>query len=142
MQGGIGLEKRGAKMNTDSGYEDLYIAIWKEAIRSETKKAAAKIFSYGFGKAHEEYTLVTAEPLALGSKEMRKTVKAIQARSEELCERLTPRIKELIYQETKAWPNNTRKTNKDPEYNALLSELKKEALEFAREEIAKIKEAE
>jgi hypothetical protein len=57
--------------------------------------------------------------------------KAIREQAKLLCERLMPRIRELVYTESQEWPGNRYKTTIDPEYKEMFNELKKEAVAFA-----------
>lgn len=124
----------------EKGYEDLYIAIWRQAIQDETTKAVEKVYGYAFLNAYADYYNATVEPLADDSKEIKKIKRAIRDKAKELCEaRVLPRIKELIMAETREWPDNQNKIIKDPECKKMVAGLKKEVLAYAREWLGEIK---
>lgn len=122
-------------------YNDLFIAIWAKAFKDDIAEAISKLSLYALSEAYTEHTLNTTKPLEKNSAVVREAKKAIYNESKELCERLVPRIRELVYMEMQKWPNN-RRVKKDPEYDRIFGELKKEALAFARGEILKISEEE
>mgnify|MGYP001092671016 CR=1 FL=1 len=115
----------------EAGWDELFIAIWENAVQSDYEEAVKRLTDYAYRKAYDEYSLIVAKPLSQKSKEIRAVKKAIREQAELLCERLMPRIRQLVYAESKDWPNNRYKTIKDPEYNKTFTELKKEAVAFA-----------
>ncbi len=115
----------------EAGWDGLFIAIWENAVQNDYEEAVKKLTEYAYRKAYDEYSLVVVKPLKHDSKELRAVKKAIREQAELLCERLMPRIRQLVYIESKEWPNNRYKTIKDPEYNKTFTELKKEVVAFA-----------
>lgn len=122
-------------------YESLYIAIWKMALHDEVKKAVETINGYVLIRAYDNYCKQcrnTLRPL-VGNKEIEKVKRDIRKNTKSLCaERLGRRIKELIMQETRDWPNNCYLVSKDPEYKKILAETKKEALVYAMEQFSQM----
>lgn len=47
------------------------------------------------------------------------------------------RIKELVYRESQEWPNNRNHKIKDEEYNLILTKLKAEVADYAKEKMKK-----
>ena len=47
------------------------------------------------------------------------------------------RLRKLVYEESQEWPYNQRYKTKDKEYNEILTQLKDEVAEYAREKMAK-----
>lgn len=121
----------------EAGWEELFIAIWETAVRNDYEEAVKRLTGYAYRKAYDEYNLIEVKPLKQNSKEIQTVKKAIRKQAKVLCERLLPRIRELVYAESQEWPNNRYKTTKDPEYKEIFNELKKEAVAFATEEIMK-----
>ncbi len=119
----------------EAGWDGLFIAIWENAVQNDYEEAVKKLTEYAYRKAYDEYSLVVVKPLKHDSKELRAVKKAIREQAELLCERLMPRIRQLVYIESKDWPNNRYKTIKDPEYNKIFTELKREAVAFAIDEM-------
>jgi DNA-binding transcriptional regulator YiaG len=121
----------------EKDYEDLFVAIWSNAILDDYADAVKSLSGYAFDVAYEGYNLDAIEPLSPKSTEFKKIKIAIRTHSKELCERLRPRIKELVYAESRDWPNNSY-INKDLEYRRIFNQLKKEALAFAKNKIFKV----
>ncbi len=115
----------------EAGWDDLFIAIWETAVQNDYEEAVKKLTGHAYRKAYDEYSIEVAKPLPRNSKGLRAVKKAIHNHAKLLCERLLPRIRELVYAESQEWPNNRYKTIKDPEYNKTFTELKKEAVAFA-----------
>ena len=111
-------------------YEDLFIAIWEKAIRADFSDAVKQVCDYAFKIAYGKYSLNKTEPLEKGSAEIKKIRQDIYWQSKKSAEELIPIIRKLVYKESKEWPNNSY-INKDPEYNLVFKQLKKEVLEFA-----------
>lgn len=122
----------------ETGWDELFIAIWENAVQNDYKEAVKRLTDYAYRKAYDEYSVEVVKPLKHNSKELRAVKKAIREQAKLLCERLMPRIREMVYAESKDWPGNRYKTIKDPEYNKTFKELKKEAVEFAAEEMSKL----
>jgi len=113
------------------GWDELFIAIWENAVQNDYEEAVKRLTDYAYRKAYDEYSLVAVRPLSQKSKEIRTVKRAIRKQAKTLCKRLMTRIRELVYAESKDWPNSRYKTIKDPEYNKTFTELKKEAVAFA-----------
>ena len=115
----------------EAGWDELFCTIWETAVQNDYNDAVQRLTDHAYRKAYDEYSIEAVEPLPKTSKEIRTIKKAIREQAKLLCERLMPRIKELVYAESKDWPNNRYKTTKDPEYKEIFNELKKEAVAFA-----------
>lgn len=136
-------ESKAKYRSRPEGCEDLYIAIWQQAIRDEQDKAETAASNSAFTNAYEDYCNSVAEPIKAGSKAIKKIKQEIRNKANESCEAiLMPLIKKLLIAETKEWPNNDYKIIKDPEYKALFVKLKKETLEYARERFGQLSEDE
>ncbi len=118
-----------------AGWDELFYTIWETAVQNDYEEAVKKLTDYAYRKAYDEYNLIAVKPLKQNSKEIRTVKKAIRKQAKVLCERLLPRIRELVYAESQEWPNNRYKTTKDPEYKEIFNELKKEAVAFAIDEM-------
>jgi hypothetical protein len=125
----------------EAGWEELFIAIWETAVRNDYEEAVKRLTGYAYRKAYDEHSLIVVKPLKQNSKEIRTVKRAIQKQAKVLCERLLPRIRELVYAESQEWPNNRYKTTRDPEYKEIFNELKKEAVAFATDEMSKLTSA-
>ena len=73
-----------------------------------------------------------------------KNIKSIKKFNTELSEYcgirardVEQRIKELVYKESQEWPNNKNYKTKDEEYNLILSKLKAEVADYAKEKMKK-----
>jgi ribonuclease D len=115
----------------EAGWEELFATIWETAVRNDYEEAVKRLTDYAYRKAYDEYSIEVVKPLPQNSKELRAVKKAIREQAKLLCERLMPRIRQLVYAESKDWPGNRYKTIKDPEYKEMFNELKKEAVAFA-----------
>lgn len=115
----------------EAGWEELFATIWETAVRNDYEEAVKRLTDYAYRKAYDEYSIEVVKPLPQNSKELRAVKKAIREQAKLLCERLMPRIRQLVYAESKDWPGNRYKTIKDPEYKEMFNELKKEAVVFA-----------
>jgi ribonuclease D len=115
----------------EAGWEELFATIWETAVRNDYEEAVKRLTDYAYRKAYDEYSIEVVKPLPQNSKELRAVKKAIREQAKLLCERLMPRIRQLVYAESQEWPNNRYKTTKDPEYKEMFNELKKEAVVFA-----------
>ena len=120
------------------GWDELFIAIWENAVRNDYNDAVQRLTDHAYRKAYDEYSIVVAKPLPRNSKGLRAVKKAIHNHAKLLCERLLPRIRELVYAESQEWPNNRYKTTRDPEYKKIFNELKKEAVVFAIGEMSEL----
>lgn len=125
----------------ECGWEELFATIWENAVRNDYNEAVQKLTAYAYRKAYDEYSITVVEPLPRNSKGLRVVKKAIREQAKLLCERLMPRIRELVYAESQEWPNNRYKTTRDPEYKEIFNELKKEAVVFATDEMSKLTSA-
>jgi hypothetical protein len=115
----------------EAGWDELFIAIWENAVQNDYKEAVKRVTDYAYRKAYDENSLVVVRPLSQKSKEIRAVERMIRKKAKTLCKRLMPRIRELVYTESQEWPNNRYKTTIDPEYKEMFKELKKEAVAFA-----------
>lgn len=115
----------------EAGWEELFATIWETAVRNDYEEAVKRLTDYAYRKAYDEYSIEVVKPLPQNSKELRAVKKAIREQAKLLCERLMPRIRQLVYAESQEWPNNRYKTTKDPEYKEMFNELKKETVAFA-----------
>lgn len=114
-------------------FEELYRAIWRQAIKDETRAVTQKAYNVGIESAYGVYIRKADEPLCLGDERF-KAIKRdiwdyIKLRSDDI----SLRIKKLVYKESQEWPNNSRKLRQDKEYKKLLQKLIDETIEFARE---------
>ena len=73
-----------------------------------------------------------------------KNIKSIKKFNTELLEyckikarEIEQRIKELVYRESQEWPNNRNHKTKDEEYNLILTKLKAEVADYAKEKMKK-----
>jgi hypothetical protein len=115
----------------EAGWDELFCTIWETAVQNDYEDAVKRLTDYAYRKAYDEYSITVAKPLPQNSKEIRTVKKAIREQAKMLCERLMPRIREMVYAESKDWPGNRYKTIRDAEYNKIFNELKKEAATFA-----------
>lgn len=115
----------------EAGWDELFIAIWENAVQNDYEEAVKRLTDYAYRKAFDEYSLVVVRPLSQKSKEIRAVKRMIRKKAKMLCKRLMPRIRQLVYAESKDWPGNRYKTTIDPEYKEMFNELKKEAVAFA-----------
>ena len=123
----------------EAGWDELFCTIWETAVQNDYEDAVKRLTDYAYRKAYDEYnSFIVVKPLKQNSKEIRAVKKAIRKQAKLLCERLMPRIKELVYAESKDWPGNRYKTIKDPEYKKIFNELKKEAVVFAIDEMSEL----
>ena len=125
----------------EAGWDELFFTIWETAVQNDYEDAVKRLTDYAYRKAYDEYSLVAVRPLSQKSKEIRAVKRMIRKQAKMLCERLMPRIRELVYAESQEWPNNRYKTTKDPEYKEIFNELKKEAVVFAIGEMSKLTSA-
>ena len=75
---------------------------------------------------------------------IKKNIKRIENFNSELSEyckirarEIERRIRELVYKESQEWPNNKNHKTKDEEYNLILSKLKAEVADYAKEKMKK-----
>ena len=122
----------------EAGWEELFATIWETAVQNDYHDAAKKLTEYAYRKAYDDYSVEVAKPLSQKSKEIRAVKRAIREQAKMLCERLMPRIREMVYAESKDWPGNRYKTIRDAEYNKIFNELKKEAVAFAIDEMSEM----
>lgn len=122
----------------EAGWDNLFFTIWETAVQSDYEDAVKKLTEYAYRKAYDDYSVEVVKPLKHNSKELRAVKKAIHNHAKLLCERLLPRIRELVYAESQEWPNNRYKTTIDPEYKEMFNELKKEAVAFAIDEMSEL----
>ena len=120
------------------GWDELFITIWENAVQNDYNDAVQKLTEYAYRKAYDDYSIEVIKPLKQNSKEIRTVKRAIQKQAKVLCERLMPRIRELVYAESQEWPNNRYKTTIDPEYKEMFNELKKEAVAFAIDKMSEL----
>jgi hypothetical protein len=73
-----------------------------------------------------------------------KNIKSIKKFNTELLEyckirtrEIERRIRELVYKESQEWPNNKNHKTKDEEYNLILTKLKAEISDYAKEKMKK-----
>jgi hypothetical protein len=125
----------------EAGWDELFIAIWENAVQNDYKDAVKRLTDYAYRKAYDEYSIEVVKPLPQNSKEIRAVKRMIRKKAKTLCKRLMPRIRELVYTESQEWPNNRYKTTIDPEYKEIFNELKKEAVAFATDEMSKLTSA-
>lgn len=124
-----------------NAYEKLFNAIWINAIEDETQSAARELYCYAFDSAYETYSLNVVNPLKKKDKKLKDIKTVIRRRSQRMAQKLIPRIRELVYEESKQWPNNKNLISTDPEYNSILKKLKQDILKFAENEFMKFKNA-
>jgi hypothetical protein len=122
----------------EAGWDELFVTIWETAVLNDYEDAVKRLTDYAYRKAYDEYSITVVKPLQHKSKELRAVKKAIRKQAKILCERLMPRIRELVYAESKDWPGNRYKTIRDAEYNKIFNELKKEAVVFAIGEMSEL----
>jgi hypothetical protein len=135
----------------EAGWDELFFTIWETAVQNDYEDAVKRLTEYAYRKAYDDYSVEVVKPLKHNSKELRAVKKAIREQVKMLCERLLPRIKELVYAESKDWPNNryvlseinlficsSPNTGRDSEYNKIFNELKKEAVVFAIGEMSEL----
>jgi hypothetical protein len=119
------------------GYENLFIAIWLNAINDDTKRAAKQLYDYAFDSVYETYNLNAIKPLDRDDEKFEDMKNAIRSRSNKMVKKLVPRIKELVYEESKEWPSYINFKKNDPEYNSIFKKLKEDILKFAQNEMSK-----
>jgi hypothetical protein len=124
----------------ESGYGNLFNAIWVNAIYDDTQRAGKQLYNYAFDSAYETYSLNAVKPLDRNDVKLKDTKRAIHKVSVEMAQKLVPRIKELVYKEAEKWPYNTC-FNKDLKYDSIFRQLREDVLEFAQEEMQKFQEA-
>jgi hypothetical protein len=115
-------------------YENLFNAIWVNAITDDIKTAANQLYDYAFNTAYETYSISNVTPLDKHDKSFEKIKKEIQDFSKEIVQRLIPRIKEHVYKESQEWPNNSFLRD-DFKYNFIFKLLKVDILKFAQEKM-------
>jgi hypothetical protein len=122
----------------EAGWDELFCTIWETAVQNDYEEAVKRLTDYAYRKAYDEHSLVVVRPLSQKSKEIRAVKRMIRKKAKTLCKRLMPRIRQLVYAESKDWPNNHYKTIRDAEYKETFNELKKEAVAFATEEMSEL----
>ncbi len=122
----------------ETGWNELFCTIWETAVQNDYEDAVKRLTDYAYRKAYDKYSIEVIKPLKQNSKEIRTVKRAIQKQAKVLCERLLPRIRELVYAESQEWPNNRYKTTIDPEYKEMFNELKKEAVAFAIDKMSEL----
>lgn len=118
-------------------YEELFIAIWANAVDDDIQKAVNSLADYAFNIAYEDYSLKSVKPLNKDSKQIKEIKKEIHDISKEAIKVLIPKIKESVYRESQEWPNNKRVYN-DPDYDLIFKRLKKDVLGFAQNKIQEL----
>jgi phage FluMu protein Com len=118
-------------------YENLFLAIWENALRDDIIKTARGLAEYAFDSVYDTYSLSVDKPLEKKDPQFKEIKKAIKDISQKLAEQLIPKLKEKVYKEAQEWPNNSRKYE-DAEYTKIHNRLKKEILNFAEPQMVNI----
>jgi len=120
-----------------SEYLDLYEAIWVQAVEDDINKAVKELYEVALKNAYE--VLIEKRKTAFY---IIKNIKRIENFNSELSEYcgirardVEQRIKELVYRESQEWPENKDYKIRDKEYNKILTQLKEEVAEYAKEKM-------
>ena len=123
-----------------SEYIDLYEAIWVQAVNDDIGITTKLLYNRGFDSAYELFILNHCEK----NEHIEKNDKRFNKFKDELLEyckirarEIEQRIKELVYRESQEWPNNKNHKIKDEEYNLILTKLKAEVADYAKENMKK-----
>jgi len=123
-----------------SEYIDLYEAIWVQAVNDDIGITTKLLYNRGFDSAYELFILNHCEK----NEHIEKNDKRFNKFKDELLEyckirarEIEQRIKELVYRESQEWPNNKNHKIKDEEYNLILTKLKAEVADYAKEKMKK-----
>lgn len=113
-------------------YDELFAAIWKEAVTEDEEKSVNHLALIGRREAFKTYckNQKNEHPL-MDDKRFAKIYTEIRAYSKMKVQTLLPRIRELVYQESQEWPDNLNLLSKDEEYKEGLTALEDEVREFA-----------
>ena len=123
-----------------SEYLDLYEAIWEKAVEDDIGITTKLLYNRGFDSAYELFILNHCEK----NEHIEKNDKRFDKFKAELLEycrirtrEVEKRIRELVYKESQEWPNNKNYKAKDEEYNSILTKLKIEIEDYAKEKMKK-----
>lgn len=114
-----------------NGYNDLYAAIWEQAVVDDMKRVVKQLSSIGIDNAYITYCKLSGEEVLKEDKRFRKINEDIKAYCKVKARALDQRTRELIYQESQDWPKNRKLWVKDPEYQEILKELEDDVKTFA-----------
>lgn len=112
--------------------ENLYNAIWKQAVTDEIELAKRKLRAKGFNAAYWIYQNKGGE-LTFDDKRFLPFKKDISDYIYLTIEDLAYRIKQLVFEESKEWPYNKNTIQQDKEYQELYKELEVQVIEFSKE---------
>ena len=121
-----------------SEYIDLYEAIWVQAVNDDIGITTKLLYNRGFDSAYELFILNHCEK----NEHIEKNDKRFNKFKDELLEyckirtrEIERRIRELVYKESQEWPHNKNYKIRDKEYNKILTQLKEEVAEYAKEKM-------
>lgn len=114
-------------------YLDLHEAIWKQAVDDDINEVKKHLSSYGFERAYRVYIRNATDPLEMDDVKFKKIKKDIEQYSAIKTREIENRIRELVFEEAKQWPNNKRLKNKDVIYNSILKKIRNDVKVFSEE---------
>lgn len=112
-------------------YEDLFIAIWGQAVKDDIDEVVRKCYNNAINNAYKYYLKNTETPLELRDKKFKTFKKDLRDYCKLRVKDIEGRIKELILKESDEWPCNQRYKLRDEEYNQTLTEIMQDTEEFA-----------
>ena len=119
-------------------YLDLYEAIWMQAINDDINMTTKLLYNRGFDSAYELFILNRPnEHIEEGDKRFNKFKNELLEYCRIRTREVEKRIRELVYKESQEWPNNKNYKAKDEEYNSILTKLKTEIEDYAKEKMKK-----
>lgn len=119
-------------IDIDVRYEELFAAIWREAVHTDTDEAEAEICDYAFEKAYEEYAINADNPHKKNSAEIKNMKQRIKRYSNYRVKKdLTKTIRTMIYNEAQEWPALNRNKRASFRDTKTFKRLKKDALRYA-----------
>lgn len=112
-------------------YHDLFVGVWQQAIIDDTAKVVNRLRRAGFNAAYDLYCERVEEPLLRGDKKFLKFKADLREYSKIKARPLDPKIRQMIYQEAKDWPNNRSEISRSVEFEEEVKLLEAEVEEFA-----------
>ena len=114
-----------------NGYNDLYAAIWEQAVIDDMKRVVKHLSAIGIDRAHKSYCKLAGENVPKEDPRFKKINEDIKAYCKVKARAIDQRTRELIYQEAQDWPKNKRLWVSDTEYQEILKELEVDIKDFA-----------
>jgi ElaB/YqjD/DUF883 family membrane-anchored ribosome-binding protein len=123
---------------TTKNYEDLFIAIWSNAITDDIQEIAEQASEKAFRVAYKDYCLKVVSPLKKLHPEIKRARDKIHEQAKEMCKKLKPYIQEHVYKESQEWPGNGT-VRKSPEYSFGIKQIEKSLIILAKKEMQKLR---